>query len=238
MSLAEQAKAMVNSHTCLNGGVLENSSSCNLKTLSGYEAADERNTWESFRHLLAEEDVLENEASGSVVLMVSVEDTGIGIPWTAQDRVFTPFMQADSSTSRNFGGTGIGLSISKCLVELMGGHISFASRPRIGSTFSFTAYLGRCSKVSCLTMKKPRFEDLPSSFRGQKALVVDDKLVRAAVTKYHLKRLGIHVEVASSMRSAAAAVCVNNGSLTNGYVFLLNPISYVFAAILCNWLLV
>jgi arabidopsis histidine kinase 2/3/4 (cytokinin receptor) len=84
--------------------------------------------------------------SDHVTLAISIEDTGVGIPLQAQDRVFTPFMQADSSTSRNYGGTGIGLSISKCLAELMGGQISFVSRPFVGSTFTFSATLKRSYK--------------------------------------------------------------------------------------------
>ncbi|XWS64048.1 hypothetical protein CRYUN_Cryun06bG0153500 [Craigia yunnanensis] len=223
--LAENTKPMVDAkaETCLNGGSDEGvliSGARQFKTLSGYEAADERNSWDSFKHLVADEELqydasinmtVADEASQSVTLMVSVEDTGIGIPLIAQDRVFMPFMQADSSTSRNYGGTGIGLSITKCLVELMGGHISFISRPQVGSTFSFAAVFGRCKKASFSDRKKSIAEDLPSGFRGLKAIVVDGKPVRAAVTRYHLKRLGILVEVASSVKIAASA-CGKNGS--------------------------
>ncbi|KAA3483495.1 Histidine kinase 4 [Gossypium australe] len=133
------------------------------------EAADERNSWDSFRHLVVDEELQYDapintidEASRGVTLMVSVEDTGIGIPLIVQDRVFTPFMQADSSTSRNYGGTGIGLSITKCLVELMGGHISFIRRSQVGSTFSFTTVFERCNKASFKDTKKSIVELLVS----------------------------------------------------------------------------
>ncbi|CAM0875133.1 unnamed protein product [Alopecurus aequalis] len=132
------------------------SSSVSHNTLSGFEAADSRNSWKNFKHLLSFEtnEVPYETDSENVTLVVSVEDTGIGIPVHAQCRVFAPFMQADSSTSRNYGGTGIGLSISKCLVELMGGQINFISRPQVGSTFTFTAALRRCERnavtVTCL----------------------------------------------------------------------------------------
>lgn len=213
--------------SCLHGGSDESvivSGARQFKTLSGFEAADDRNSWEAFKHLVADEEFQSsgsvnvltiNEDSDSVTLVVSVEDTGIGIPLHAQDRVFMPFMQADSSTSRNYGGTGIGLSISKCLVELMGGHINFVSRPQIGSTFSFTAAFGRCKKNAFNKMEKRNSEDLPSSFRGLKAIVVDGKPVRAAVTRYHLKRLGILAEVASSLK-VAAGTCGKKGSPTSG----------------------
>ncbi|XP_038874617.1 histidine kinase 4-like isoform X1 [Benincasa hispida] len=200
-----------------------------FQTLSGYEAADDQNSWDNFKHLIADENfqlnatpnnmVVTNEGCGHVTLMVSVEDTGIGILLHAQNRVFMPFMQADSSTSRNYGGTGIGLSISKCLVELMGGQINFISRPQIGSTFSFTAVLGKCKKNSINDMKKPNSEELPPSFRGMKAIIVDRKHVRASVTRYHLKRLGIIVEVTSSI-NMAASLCRENGSTVPGNAIL------------------
>lgn len=196
-----------------------------FQTLSGREAADNQNSWDNFKHLIADETfqsnaasnnpAVDNECCGHVTLMVSVEDTGIGILLHAQNRVFMPFMQADSSTSRNYGGTGIGLSISKCLVELMGGQINFISRPQIGSTFSFTAVLGKCKKNSINDMKKPNSEELPPSFRGMKAIIVDRKPVRASVTRYHLKRLGMVVEVTSSIK-IAASLCRENGSTVPG----------------------
>lgn len=225
--LADQVKGATNAHakTCLNGRPEEDiliSDGSQLETLSGCEVADERNSWDTFNLLVAEDqfnsvdsNMTSNEASENVTVMVSVEDTGIGIPLRAQDRVFMPFMQADSSTSRTYGGTGIGLSISKCLVELMGGHINFISRPQIGSTFSFTAVFGRCKRLVFANVKRT-FEDLPSGFKGLKAIVVDGKPVRAAVTRYHLNRLGINVEVASSI-NAITATGGKNGSLTAGY---------------------
>ncbi|XP_061374552.1 histidine kinase 4-like [Gastrolobium bilobum] len=227
--LAENIKSTVNGkfETYRNGGSDEHvhiSGGYNNKTLSGCEAADERNSWDNFKHLIADEEFffdasIEKVASGEsyeqVTLMVCVEDTGIGIPCSAQGRIFMPFVQADSSTSRHYGGTGIGLSISKCLVELMGGQINFISRPQVGSTFSFTADFGSYKKNSVTDVKKLNLEDLPSSFRGLKAIVVDGKPVRAAVTRYHLKRLGIQAKVANSINKAVS-LCGKNGSLTSG----------------------
>ncbi|XP_010424955.1 PREDICTED: histidine kinase 4 isoform X1 [Camelina sativa] len=220
--LAEQLKDEAEPKTAIlnGGGVSEEmivaSKPSSYNTLSGYEAADGRNSWDSFKHLVSEEQLLSDfDISSNVRLMVSIEDTGIGIPLAAQGRVFMPFMQADSSTSRNYGGTGIGLSISKCLVELMRGQISFISRPHIGSTFWFTAVLEKCDKCSAVNhLKKPNVEHLPSTFKGMRALVVDAKPVRAAVTKYHMKRLGINVDVVTSLKTAvvAAAAFGRNGS--------------------------
>ncbi|XP_024007551.1 histidine kinase 4 [Eutrema salsugineum] len=218
--LAEQSKDGAEPKPALNGGVSEElivaSKPSSYNTLSGYEAADGRNSWDSFKHLVSEEELLsEFDVSNNVRLMVSIEDTGIGIPLAAQGRVFMPFMQADSSTSRTYGGTGIGLSISKCLVELMRGQISFISRPHIGSTFWFTAVLEKCDKCSAINhLKKPNVENLPSTFRGMRAIVVDAKPVRAAVTRYHMKRLGINVDVVTSLKTAVSVVTAfgRNGS--------------------------
>lgn len=197
-----------------------NSAEIHFETLSGRETADNYSNWDSLRQVIAHEDSSASNCEGSVkspeivTLMICVEDTGIGIPLHAQERIFTPFMQADSSTSRHYGGTGIGLSISKCLVELMGGQIRFVSRPQIGSTFSFTAKFRSCEKNSYNNVKKSLPDDLATAFKGLRALLVDDKPVRAAVTKYHLKRLGILVEVLCDIRTAVATG--KNGSLTSG----------------------
>ncbi|GAQ91882.1 histidine kinase [Klebsormidium nitens] len=75
-------------------------------------------------------------------LVVSCSDTGIGIAPSAQLRLFTPFLQADATTSRKYGGTGIGLSICQKLIRLMGGEISVATREGVGSTFQFDVMVG------------------------------------------------------------------------------------------------
>uniref|UniRef100_A0A804M2Z4 histidine kinase n=1 Tax=Zea mays TaxID=4577 RepID=A0A804M2Z4_MAIZE len=188
--------------------------SVSLNTLSGFEAADSRNSWENFKLLLSYEknEMPYESVSDKVTLVVSVEDTGIGIPLDAQAKVFTPFMQADSSTSRTYGGTGIGLSISKCLVELMGGQINFVSRPHVGSTFTFTAALQRCDRSAIGDSKPVMLHPLPSSFKGLSALLVDRRPVRATVTKYHLQRLGIACDVVATIELALGVLSGRNGS--------------------------
>ncbi|KAL5211210.1 hypothetical protein ABZP36_022057 [Zizania latifolia] len=194
----------------MNGkdGKVETIANGAFNTLSGFQAADERNSWEYFKLLLSDKEPLMDEleceksnqnGSDCVTLMISIEDTGVGIPLHAQDRVFTPFMQADSSTSRNYGGTGIGLSISKCLAELMGGQISFTSRPFVGSTFTFSAVLKRSCKDTSSDPKRSLSEALPTVFKGMKVILVDGRPVRGAVTRYHLNRLGIIVQVVNNL---------------------------------------
>lgn len=218
--LAETVKPVIDgkAESCIkigSEGVEVISDGSLFNTLSGFEAADDRNSWNNFKLLLASKE-LHFDNLDNVTLIVSVEDTGIGIPLPAQQRVFTPFMQADSSTSRTYGGTGIGLSISKCLVELMGGQISFISRRHIGSTFTFTAALQRCDRTALNDLKRPLSEPLPSGFKGMQAIVVDGKPVRGIVTRYHLQRLGILVELKSSIKAALGAISRHNGCSRTG----------------------
>lgn len=167
-------------------------------TLSGFPVGNRWKSWANFKTLNSINSMDEPE---TIQLLVTVEDTGIGIPTDAQSRIFTPFMQADSSTSRTYGGTGIGLSISKCLVDLMGGEIGFVSEPGIGSTFSFTGNFSK-GETTSLDAKWQKYNPFVSEFQGLRALVIDRRKIRAEVTRYHLQRLGISVDVTSSLKSS------------------------------------
>lgn len=173
-------------------------------TLSGFPVGNRWKSWATFRKLNSLNLMDEPEM---IQLLVTVEDTGIGIPTDVQSRIFTPFMQADSSTSRTYGGTGIGLSISKCLVDLMGGEIGFVSEPGIGSTFSFTGHF-RKGEATSLDAKWWKYNLFASEFQGLKALVIDRRKIRGEVTRYHLQRLGISVDVSFSLKSACT--CLSN----------------------------
>lgn len=169
-------------------------------TLSGLPVADRRESWAGFNAF--SKDVASSSLSLSstnlVNLIISVEDTGCGIPYDAQPRIFTPFMQVGP---RN-GGTGIGLSISKCLVGLMNGEIGFASKPKCGSTFTFTAVFGNASSSSNVINKIPiknRTNSASAEFHGMTALIIDPRHVRVKAARYHIQRLGINVEVASNL---------------------------------------
>ncbi|KAF7145683.1 hypothetical protein RHSIM_Rhsim04G0038300 [Rhododendron simsii] len=197
--------------------LVPNSSKNSYNTLSGFPVVDRWKSWKNFRTFSGGTELPEEYEN--VELLVTVEDTGVGIPRDKQSRIFTPFMQADSSTSRTYGGTGIGLSISKRLVDLMGGEIGFVSEPGTGSTFSFTVVL-RKGETSSLDSKQQYYDPAVSDFRGLRALVVDDKSIRAEVTRYHLQRLGIIVDhIAFSMESACAYLSRSDSNLSESSHF-------------------
>src|SRR5262249_59058537 len=113
------------------------------------------------------------------VLHYFVSDSGIGIPQDKQKAIFEPFKQADGSTTRRFGGTGLGLTISSTLVELMGGRIWLESAPLEGSTFHFTVNLG-------VTDARP--EPPAVNLTDLRVLVVDDNSVNRRVLHDQLLR--------------------------------------------------
>jgi signal transduction histidine kinase/CheY-like chemotaxis protein/HPt (histidine-containing phosphotransfer) domain-containing protein len=110
---------------------------------------------------------LEEDGRERVLVRFEITDTGIGISPEGQQRLFTPFTQADSSMTRRFGGTGLGLAICKQLVELMGGHIGVTSRPGTGSTFWCTAAFEKQLQPASLP-------ETQSDLTGRRVLIVDD----------------------------------------------------------------
>jgi two-component system sensor histidine kinase/response regulator len=128
---------------------------------------------------------LHSEDGQRVCLQISVADTGIGIPEDRQAKIFEAFSQADGSTTRKFGGTGLGLTISTRLVALMGGLIWVESQPGKGSTFHFTAWLGVQDKVATPPpIEASQLHDLP-------VLVVDDNFTNRTVMQGMLSRWGM-----------------------------------------------
>ena len=125
-------------------------------------------------------------------LKFSVQDTGIGMTAEQSAKLFQPFAQADSSTTRKYGGTGLGLTISKRLAEMMGGEIWVESESGLGSTFSFTANFG-------LGKEKARKHFKPSQdLRGMKVLVVDDNATSRDILQEMLESFTFEVTMAAS----------------------------------------
>ena len=136
----------------------------------------------------------EERTADSIVLRVAVRDTGIGLSAEQAAKLFQPFAQVDSSFARRFGGTGLGLTISKQLVELMGGQIALSSEVGQGSTFFFTVRLGVSSSAAAV----PRRNVLLPDLRPMRALVIDDQETSLAILKAQLERWQFNVTTASS----------------------------------------
>ncbi len=140
--------------------------------------------------------------SGSIELQFSVRDTGIGIPLDQQEKILEPFVQAESSTSRRFGGTGLGITIARDLIELMGGELSLESVPGEGTTFRFTLPLLRDNATSSGD------DQLPMIGRTVLSLI-GDKESEAAVS---LRLQEWSVNVLSAMDVTRAEQLLRNAS--------------------------
>jgi len=112
--------------------------------------------------------LLDEETEKKATIRFSIKDTGIGISRDRRDRLFKPFSQADTSTTRKYGGTGLGLVISKQLAEMMGGQIGVESLENKGSTFWFTAVFKRQPK------REQSVFTTPEAISGKQILAVDD----------------------------------------------------------------
>ena len=165
--------------------------------------------------------------AGVAVLRFEVQDHGVGIAPEARERVFQPFVQADSSVERRFGGTGLGLAISQRLVQLMGGRIDFESEPGRFTRFWFELRL----PVTEAVVAEPLLDDLPElrfahsgampltpvepvaqashPDRRPHVLVVEDNAVNAMVVEAQLDRLACSCDIAADGEDALA--CLRRG---------------------------
>jgi PAS domain S-box-containing protein len=143
------------------------------------------------------------EDEDSLLVRFEVQDTGIGIAPEVLGKLFTAFEQADSSTTRRYGGTGLGLAITRHLAQLMGGDAGADSQPGVGSTFWFTARLGKgdasLAEPSEATLPRKNAEAiLARDYRGARLLLVEDDPTNQAVAMGLLRRLGLAVELAEN----------------------------------------
>lgn len=141
-----------------------------------------------------------SRTSEDITLVLAVSDTGIGITDEALSRIFSPFEQADSSTTRRYGGSGLGLSICRRLAELMGGRIWAESTPAVGSTFFVELPFHLSS-----TTAAPQIEQLSGATSDSTALqllLVEDNSMNAVTIAAMLKRLGHQTLVATNGHEA------------------------------------
>jgi len=152
--------------------------------------------------------------TGNITLRISVSDTGIGIPLDRRHRLFQVFSQVDGSTTRRFGGTGLGLALCKRLVELFDGEIGVESEEEVGSTFWFTARLypavkehpidSRTTDVWKRTISEGSADSQPAMNENAdfRVLVAEDYEINQVVVREFLRRFGLECEVVSDGRAA------------------------------------
>ena len=140
-----------------------------------------------------------DERDGRVCLEIAVADTGIGMTQEQSARLFSAFSQADGSTTRRYGGTGLGLTIVKRLAELMDGDVKVESEAGVGSTFRVTLWLGVTER------QRPR-QAMPVAIVGMRALVVDDNPLAAEILTRSLQALQMRADSVGSARQAYTAL--------------------------------
>jgi signal transduction histidine kinase/ActR/RegA family two-component response regulator len=135
--------------------------------------------------------VLMENMGDTALLKFAVTDTGIGIPEAQQGLIFNAFAQADVSPTRRYGGSGLGLVISRQLVEMMGGSMRVESKPGVGSIFSFTAVFGLAADAELES-----HHDADGELAGKRVLVVDDNDTNRLILNENLGAWGMEVRCA------------------------------------------
>jgi len=162
------------------------------------------------------------ESDAQVLVRFEVIDTGIGIPPELQDRLFQPFAQAEGSTSRYYGGTGLGLVISAQLTKQMGGEIGFESTPGKGSNFHFTVRLEKGRTTTSASPHSPGLgvpgndsaEDRQRKRRKKvRVLVVEDNVTNRTVVTAQLGILGYTAEVVDCARGGLEAFSLRHHNI-------------------------
>jgi signal transduction histidine kinase/ActR/RegA family two-component response regulator len=145
--------------------------------------------------------------SDAILLYWTVKDTGIGISADQQARLFGAYAQAEASTARRFGGTGLGLMICCQLVELMGGAMMVESKPGEGSAFSYTtSLLPAIQRETSAHVGKASTPSMTDRTTALRVLVVDDNEINQVVACKFLQKLGCQVEVARNGREAVESI--------------------------------
>ena len=143
----------------------------------------------------------EQEAADSVMIRFEVIDHGIGIAPEAISRLFSAFEQADNSTTRKYGGTGLGLAVNRKLAEIMGGEVGVNSALGLGSTFWFTARLGKVNELalphaSTLMAGDSIEARLREKHSGRRVLLAEDEDINREISQELLEEVGLVVDLA------------------------------------------
>ena len=171
-------------------------------------------------HVMVNATVL-SETAEEIVLTMSVQDTGIGIPNEKQDQIFQPFTQIDASSTRKEGGTGLGLAIVRKLVAFMGGEVRLKSSEREGSTFTFSIPFEKVGEAGGQAVLES-VEAASGSIRqdaAQKAnekkaiLLVEDNTINQKVARAMLEKMGYKIDIAFNGAEAVDALQQKNYGL-------------------------
>ncbi len=159
---------------------------------------------------------IEGDEGDSVLVRFEVRDTGIGIDDAAKDKLFAAFEQADNSMTRKYGGTGLGLVITRRLAELMGGTVGVDSLAGAGSTFWFTARLrksGRQAPLPPAVLAGQPEDLLRRHYAGRRVLLAEDEPINREITLLMLDDVGLVADVAEDGRQAVELAATGDYAL-------------------------
>jgi PAS domain S-box-containing protein len=154
-----------------------------------------------------------NDGEEAPDLRFAVSDTGIGIPAARRAFIFEPFRQADGSITRRFGGTGLGLTISRRLVAMMKGSMWLESREGVGSTFSFRVPLTKADAPAPASGRNASQAPVPAANRGMTILVAEDNKINQRLIRRILEVRGHHVMVCDSGAAVLDALALQSFDL-------------------------
>ena len=142
-------------------------------------------------------------------LLIKVTDSGIGICKEEQAKLFTPFRPADSNSSRKFGGMGLGLVISKSIIDMMGGNISVASEPYRGTTFSINIKMVSSNRILEESEDSDIGPEFPYTFPGRRVLLADDAEINREIVLSLLEPMKLKIDCAENGAEAVSLFMKN-----------------------------
>ncbi|MCL2792667.1 MAG: ATP-binding protein [Spirochaetaceae bacterium] len=149
---------------------------------------------------------IKEKTDKTATMYFEVSDSGIGMTKEQLEKIFEPFAQAESGTTRKYGGTGLGLTITKNIVELMGGKLSVESTPGVGSKFSFELCFDITDLTRDMLEQKNIFNEIEKpTFKGEVLLCEDNRMNQQVICE-HLERVGLEIAVADNGRAGVDMV--------------------------------